>query len=112
MIKKLRKRFIMVTAMALLGMIVVLMTAINVIYIYRNEKSLNRVLNIIIENQGKLPTMDINRMPKKAINDEFAKSSFFKRKYGGNREMIFTTRFCVVNLDSNKEIVNIYSDKI
>lgn len=112
MIKKLRKRFIMVTAMSLLGMIVVLMTGINVIYRYRNEKSLNHVLNIIIENQGNLPDMEINHIPKMTIDNEFTKSNFFKGKYGGDREMNFTTRFCVVNLDSNKEIVNIYSDKI
>lgn len=112
MIKKLRKRFIMVTAMSLLGMILVLMTGINVIYIYRSERSLNHVLNIIIENQGNLSDMDINRKSKIDINNEIPKSNFFKEKYGGNREMTFTTRFCVVNLDSNKEIVNIYSDKI
>lgn len=112
MIKKLRKRFIMVTAMSLLGMILVLMTGINVIYIYRSERSLNHVLNIIIENQGNLSDMDINRKSKIDINNEIPKSNFFKEKYGGNREMTFTTRFCVVNLDSDKEIVNIYSDKI
>lgn len=112
MIKKLRKRFIMVTAVSLLGVIAVLMTAINIIYIYRNEKGLNHTLNIIIENQGRLPAMDIDRIPKKSIDDRVMKENIFKRKDNGNREMIFTTRFCVVNLDSNKEIVNIYSDKI
>lgn len=38
--------------------------------------------------------------------------NFWGGKYSGNREIAFTTRFCVIDLDVNKQIINIYSDKI
>ena len=112
MIKKLRKKFIMVTAIALFSMISILMILINVIYIYKSDKGLNHVLDIIIENNGRLPAMDKGRIPKIELDDKFPKENFFQGKYDGNREMIFTTRFCVVDLSEEKEITNIYSDKI
>lgn len=67
MIKKLRKKFIMVTAMALLGVIAILMTSINVIYIFKSEKNLNHILNIIIENGGRLSITDKGFIPKKEL---------------------------------------------
>lgn len=112
MIKKLRKKFIMVTAMALFGVIAVLMTSINVIYILKSEKSLNHILNIITENDGRLLVSDKEFIPKKELNDVETNNNFGSGKYRGNREIVFTTRFCVVDLDVNKQITNIYSEKI
>lgn len=112
MIKKLRKKFIMVTAMALLGVIAILMTSINVIYIFKSEKNLNHILNIIIENGGRLSITDKGFIPKKELSDTMTNHNFWGGKYSGNREIAFTTRFCVIDLDVNKQIINIYSDKI
>lgn len=112
MIRKLRKKFIMITAIALFCMISILIISINVIYIYKSNKNLNHILDIIIENQGELPELNKDDIYKKNLDDNFINNNDFKEKYSGNREMFFTTRFCVVSLDSNKEIVDIYSDKI
>ena len=102
----------MVTAIALLGMIVILMTSINVIYIFKNEKNLNHILNIIVENNGRLLVNDNGFIPKNELNDVMLSHNWGRGKYSGNREMFFTTRFCVIDLDVNKQITNIYSDKI
>lgn len=102
----------MVTAIALLGMIVILMTSINVIYIFKNEKNLNHILNIIVENNGRLLVNDNGFIPKNELNDVMPSHNWGRGKYSGNREMVFTTRFCVIDLDVNKQITNIYSDKI
>lgn len=112
MIRKLRKKFIMVTAIALFFMISILITLINGIYIYRSNKSLNHILDIIIENQEELSVVDKDYIPKINLDDDFIKNNDFKEKRNGNREMFFTTRFCVVSLDNKKEITDIYSDKI
>ena len=89
MIKKLRKKFIMVTAMALLGVIAILMTSINVIYIFKSEKNLNHILNIIIENHGRLSINDKGFIPKKELSDTMTNHNFWGGKYSGNREDCF-----------------------
>lgn len=105
MIKKLRKKFIMLTAFTLLGVILTLIIAINTLNIYKNEKDLNHKINIILDNQGRLP---------EAIKKDDVPRFLFSGKMPvhENKEMTFTTRFCVINFNKNKEITDIYSDKI
>lgn len=107
MIKKLRKKFIMITAFTLLGVILSLIIAINVLNFYRNQRDLNHQLDIIISNQGRIPEYDKNnKIPMR--KDFFMPNT----PTHDNKEMPFTTRFCVINLDTNKEITDIYSEKI
>lgn len=112
MINKLRKKFIVITGGALLGVIATLIISINIIYIYKGEKSLDKLIDIIIENDGVLSNDYKEHINKKELDNTSFKDKFFKRNYLINREMIFTTRFCVVNLDENKSIIDIYSEKI
>lgn len=101
MIKKLRKRFIMVTSFALLGVIGILIISINAINLYNNKSNLNNMMNFVFSNDGRIlinrPDIDNDMLHK---NDNMNKKNFFN------------TRFCVVNLDDNKEVQNIYSDRV
>jgi len=58
MFKQLRTRFILLTMASVLAVLVIIMTAINLLN-YRNVlRDSDRILSILAENQGKFPGMD------------------------------------------------------
>lgn len=106
MIRELRKKFIVITALALLGVVTILVASISGVNYYNNEKQLNTVLNILFENQGILPIQDKQAKMNHSINDKISNNM------PKNRESFFTTRFCTVLFDENKVVQSIYADKI
>ncbi len=118
MIKTLRKKFIKITALALFGVLFLLILAINGLNVYISLTELDRTMDMIIENNGALPEKNFplpdNSVRGKAPADDSSpnkdiSSGFFPP---GNREKFFTTRFCTITLDNNQTIVDINTDKI
>ncbi len=119
MIKKLRKKFVIITAVSLLSVMLVLIAAINTVNIYRNNSDANSQIEMIIENDGKIPELDkkINNKNFKNIdNTEIIKPPTDYKKFSkngiNNPEKQFTIRFTSVEINKTKQITKINKDKI
>lgn len=90
MIKKLQRKFIVITMCSLLVVLVLLIGAINGINFYRMESKVNGSLQFLIENQGKFPKMEKQEPPK----DESPLFGFQMDK-----ETQFKLRYFIVTMD-------------
>ncbi|HWT76104.1 MAG TPA: HAMP domain-containing sensor histidine kinase [Mobilitalea sp.] len=92
MIKKLQRKFIMITMGSLLLVMLILISAINAINLYQINSSINESLTFLSVNQGKFPSMDKNKPPKDE-NQIFGSHM--------NEETPFQTRYFVVEYYSD-----------
>lgn len=113
MIRKLRTKFIMITAMALLSVIVVLVISINIVNMNNNVRDLDERLNMIFENAGEMPDFrgkfkdNRTEQQKQQNTDEPPKEKdMIKRNFSD------ISRFGTVLLDENKKITDVKVDKI
>lgn len=118
MIKTLRKKFIKITALALFGVLFLLVLAINGLNIYTGLKELDRTMDIIIDNDGSFPEKSVP-LPDGAERTAGPKDNASRENdttpgsiASRNREKFFTTRFCTITLDDNQTIVDINTDRI
>ena len=97
MIKKLQRKFIMITMGSLLLIMLLLVGSINAINLYHVTQRVDGIIEVLSENQGKFPKYEKNSLPK--IN----------RNFDMNEETQFETRYFVVevNEDGSFDKINI-----
>ncbi len=98
MIKKLQRKFIIITMASLLGVLLFLVGAINILNIYQMNSKINESLAYLAENEGKFPRFDKDFIPKKG-------DPLFR--FEPNEETPFQTRYFVVYMDEDRTVGNI-----
>lgn len=98
MIKKLQRKFIIITMASLLGVLLFLVGAINILNIYQMNSKINESLDYLAENEGKFPRFDKDFIPKKG-------DPLFR--FEPNEETPFQTRYFVVHMDEDRTVGNI-----
>ncbi|MBR2590594.1 MAG: HAMP domain-containing histidine kinase [Clostridia bacterium] len=101
MIKKLRKKFIIISIIAVSSVMVLLFASVNIVSFISTNQKLNNTLDMISSNQGRMPRYEKGDKPfedgggfkKGRFDDDF------------NAETPFATRFFVINMDENGEPV-------
>jgi signal transduction histidine kinase len=96
MIKKLQRKFIVITMGSLLLVMVLLIGSINAINLYRMDQRIDGALRILSENDGKFPKFDKNDSQKD--NQRF--------DFHMNEETAFQTRYFVVEVSSDGSMVD------
>lgn len=102
MIKKLQHKFILITMLSLLLVMVLLVGSINVINLYQMERKISGTIQFLSENQGKFPKYD-----KKKIHPDEPKFGFEM-----NEETPFETRYFVVMVDEDGNVQEIDTSHI
>lgn len=102
MIKKLKRRFIMITMGSLALVIFVLLGSINMVNLYKMDSEVNGAIKILSDNQGEFP---------KYRNGIEADS---KQKFGFEMtpETQFETRYFVVKINNDNSIIDINTGHI
>jgi two-component system sensor histidine kinase CiaH len=94
MIKKLQRKFIMITMGTLILVMLVLVGSINAINIYQMEHRVNGAIKILSENQGKFPKFEKDNPPK--MKPQFG--------FQMNEETQFETRYFIVKINEDSSI--------
>jgi signal transduction histidine kinase len=102
MIRKLQKKFIMITMLSLLLVMIILVGAINGINFYQMNSRLNGALRILSENQGQFPKFDRVKPPKEDPRFGFEMTE----------ETPFKTRYFIVEINSDGSIGKIDTSHI
>ncbi len=102
MIKKLQRKFILITMGSLLIVMLLLVGAINGVNLYQMEQRFNGAISILSENQGKFPKFEKKDPPKKDHRFDFVM----------NEETPFLTRYFIVSMDQSKDIQKIDTSHI
>lgn len=96
MIKKLQKKFIIITMQSILLVLLIIIGAINAVNIYRMDSKSSQVINMLSENEGRFPELDKKRAPHpKPFGFEM------------NPETKFETRFFTVKTDAEGKVFQI-----
>ena len=110
MINRLRKKFIIISIVAVCSVMLLLFVAVNVVNFISVNSKLNQTLDMIVLNQGIVPDFkdrqppdDKPREPEKGF--DFRGSQF-------NEETQFSTRFFVIVYDENGNQIRADLDKI
>lgn len=102
MIKKLQRKFIMITMGSLLLVMLLLMGTINGINLYQMQQRLNGAIAILSQNQGKFPKFEKKEPPKGGSRSDFEM----------NEETQFATRYFVVRIGEAGDIMEIDTSHI
>lgn len=102
MIKKLQRKFIMITMGSLLMVMLLLMGTINGINLYQMQQRLNGAIDILSQNQGKFPKFEKKEPPKGGFRSDFEI----------NEETQFATRYFVVRIGEAGDIMEIDTSHI
>lgn len=102
MIKKLQRKFIMITMGSLLLVMLLLMGTINGINLYQMQQRLNGAIDILSQNQGKFPKFEKKEPPKGGFRSDFEM----------NEETQFATRYFVVRIGEAGDIMEIDTSHI
>jgi K+-sensing histidine kinase KdpD len=102
MIKKLQRKFIMITMGSLALVVVILLGTINAVNIYQMDSKVNGAIKILSENQGKFPRYEKGKLPPNDLNFGFQM----------NEETQFETRYFVVNVNKDGSIREIDTSHI
>lgn len=102
MIKKLQRKFIMITMGSLALVMVILLGSINTVNLYQIDRKVNGALKILSENQGRFPTYRKGKLPVNDLHFGFEM----------NEETPFETRYFVVKLSKDKSIREIDTSHI
>ena len=114
MIKKLQKKFILISAVAVVSVMVLLCIIVNAANFISVNSKLNATLEMITSNEGMIPDFDKRGMP--AHNGEtppegdFGMPAFDNRHF--NAETPFSTRFFVLCYNESGELTRSNLDKI
>ena len=95
MIKKLQKKFIMITMISLLAVMIFLVGLTNTLYLYQTNRNIDGTISLLLMNQGKFPVYDKQSPPKPEHN-------FFE--YRMDEETRFQTRYFVVDVKEDGSI--------
>lgn len=102
MIKKLQRKFIMITMGSVALVMVILLGSINVINLYQMDRRINGAIKILSENQGRFPKYKKDKIPSNGIRLGFQM----------NEETQFETRYFVVNTNKDGSIRGIDTSHI
>ena len=102
MIKKLQRKFIMITMMSLTLVMVLLVGAINIINFYQMNHRANGAIQILSDNHGKFPKFDRGKPPKEKHDFGFQM----------NEETPFETRYFTVEVNTDGTIRTIDTSHI
>lgn len=102
MIKKLKRKFILITMTSLLLVIILLLGAINGLNIYQMEQRTNETIEILSENQGKFPKFEKKDPPKSTSILDFMM----------NEDTQFKTRYFIVKIDEDGNVKEIDTSHI
>lgn len=102
MIKKLQRKFIMITMGSLALVIFILLGSINAINIYQMESRINGSIKILLENQGQFPKYERKKPHKEEP----------KLGYKMDEETPFETRYFVVEVNEDGSIRKIDTSHI
>jgi len=97
MIKKLQRKFIMITMGSLALVMLILIGSINGINLYRTNNEINGVIKMLSDNQGQFPMFENEKEPLKEPILGFQM----------NAETPFQTRYFVVKTDEKGSIIEI-----
>ena len=81
MISYFRKKFILVSMMALLLVLVTIVGSIGSIAYYRAQGKVNNVLTMLVENDGQLSVADATRQSQNFLQTPITKESIFQYRY-------------------------------
>lgn len=98
MIKKLQRKFIMITMLSLLAVITLLVGTINIVNIYTTNKTADNLLMVLSENDGQFPDENRPHMNERNIR---------KPEQFMSPETRFETRYFSVEVDEDGSITEI-----
>ncbi|MGN0595111.1 MAG: sensor histidine kinase [Hominimerdicola sp.] len=116
MIKKLQRKFVLITAVSLFVVELLVVGLINIVNFIQMNNDNDNLLNIIIENNGKFPSMKPKdgEPPEKPKNDPFFNKEADKfpeekpmQDPGINEETRYQTRYFVVFFNNDDKIVKV-----
>ena len=97
MIKRLRKKFITISTVAVASVMLLLFLTVNVANFISVSSKLNETLDMITENRGSMPMMDDRKPPEEG--DFKPDGRGFGREF--NVETPFSTRYFVINFSED-----------
>ncbi len=115
MIEKLRKKFILVTMIAVISVFAVIIFGINGLFFYHTVNNLNSITKAIVNSDGHLRHPPNEGVRNKFNNTEFWNENIPERfKIGPfkNKEMPFATRYFFAVLDNEMNILELNTDNI
>lgn len=108
MIRKLRKKFIWTTMLALLLLLAALLVVINMVNIVNSNRQADEVTEYLLEHSGKIGDGDGEKTGDTTQRDSSDQTDKEpgpgKKGEMKNPEFAFTTRYCTVTLDGSKTI--------
>lgn len=102
MIKKLQRKFVMITMLSLTMVMLLLVSTINIINFYQMNHRVSGAIRILSENQGKFPKFDGGKPPRKKPDFGFQM----------NEETPFETRYFTVKTKEDGSISEIDTSHI
>lgn len=102
MIKKIQRKFIMITMLSLTLVLLLLVSSINIINFYQMNKRINGAIRILSENQGKFPKLEPGKPPIRKPDLGFQM----------NEETPFETRYFTVKTKDDGSISEIDTSHI
>lgn len=102
MIKKLRRKFILVTMLSVFCVLAIIMTAINVINYTKISSYADNVLNVLYENDGQFSLPDNTVQPHNEQSQPPDASQQFKPPHGMSEETPYETRYFTVRYEDSE----------
>lgn len=102
MIKKLQRKFVMITMLSLTLVMLLLVSTINIINFYQMNHRVSGTIRILSENQGKFPKFDNGKPPRRKPDFGFQM----------NEETPFETRYFTVKIKEDGNIQEIDTSHI
>lgn len=113
MINKLRFKFIKITMSSVLTVLLLIIATINIVNIIQNNRSVDMVTQMIVDNGGTLVKLDkpFNNDFRDDIKDDIKKEKPDDR-FHNREELPFSSRYFTVFLNGNRETVDINTENI
>ncbi len=108
MIKRLRKKFILISIAAVTSVMILLCAGVNIVNLIRITSDLNKTTDIILQNRGTMPEPEESRSPEQ--NGFRPGMRADEKRF--EKEAPFQTRFFVINCDKNGSVTDYNLDKI
>ncbi|MCR5150010.1 MAG: HAMP domain-containing histidine kinase [Clostridiales bacterium] len=112
MIKQLRKKFILISTVAVTGVMILLCAGVNILNFMTVTAKLDETLDSITVNRGKFPPADFKPEEDDKLNTDNFAPVFNRGNRKFEREAQFLTRFFVVTFDSSGNVTSSNLDKI
>ncbi|MBQ8943822.1 MAG: HAMP domain-containing histidine kinase [Clostridia bacterium] len=108
MIKRLRKKFILISIITVTSVMLLLCVGVNTVNLISVNSKLNKTVEQIIENRGRLP--EPAKTEFRETNSARPAMPFDDRRF--EKETAFQTRFFVIRYDEDENIIDYNLDKI